>query len=489
MNVTPDTFTLSSSFNVTEVIAGGPHPWRTAMITLITVPLSAITIVGNILVIISFRVNPLLRTVSNYFLLSLAVADLILGTISMNLYTTYIVIGRWILGNLACDVWLAVDYVASNASVMNLLAISFDRYLSVTRPLTYRTRRTTRRAALLIGLAWGVSFFLWAPAILFWQHIVGVRTVAEGHCSVQFLSQPVITFGTAIAAFYLPVSVMVALYWQVYRETERRSKQLAGLMASEGSDTNRPWQRSSHQNSQSSSSHVNQNDHRTTQPEPEQNPTNLCPPITHCTAAWWKRRRKPCLEPPSHATNSLPRTGTVCSLQVGEEEQNTPYIHLVPMLETRLDSVNDSDFESDINIGPCPSDSLQSLDQSGGPLGLSPDAPLQASPLSRTAVRQSRKPRSWSLIREKKAARTLSAILLAFMVTWTPYNIMVLVSTFCEDCVPDGLWKLGYWLCYVNSTVNPVCYALCNKHFRVTFKALLLCGWRKQRKGNRLQGS
>lgn len=239
MNVT---LTLSTPFNDSTGPAGGSVSWRMAMITLITVPLSAITIVGNILVIVSFRVNPLLRTVSNYFLLSLAVADLILGTISMNLYTTYILIGRWTLGNLACDVWLAVDYVASNASVMNLLAISFDRYLSVTRPLTYRVRRTTKRAALLIALAWGVSFILWAPAILFWQHIVGQRMVPEDQCSIQFLSQPVITFGTAIAAFYLPVSVMVALYWKVYRETERRSQQLARLMASQGADTKKSSQ-------------------------------------------------------------------------------------------------------------------------------------------------------------------------------------------------------------------------------------------------------
>lgn len=237
MNTTSFALNLSSVINGTDVAVSGVVTWRTAMITLITVPLSIITIIGNVLVMISFRLNPLLRTVSNYFLLSLAVADLFLGAISMNLYTTYILMGQWSLGNLACDMWLALDYVASNASVMNLLAISVDRYLSVMRPLTYRATRTPKRAAVLITLAWSVSFVLWAPAILFWQYIVGERTVPEGECSIQFLSQPVITFGTAIAAFYLPVSVMVTLYWRVYRETEKRSQQLAGLIASQGGRT------------------------------------------------------------------------------------------------------------------------------------------------------------------------------------------------------------------------------------------------------------
>ncbi|XP_073677051.1 muscarinic acetylcholine receptor M1 [Garra rufa] len=412
------------------------------MITLITVPLSIITIIGNVLVMISFRLNPLLRTVSNYFLLSLAVADLILGAVSMNLYTTYILMGQWSLGNLACDMWLALDYVASNASVMNLLAISVDRYLSVMRPLTYRATRTPKRAAVLITLAWSVSFVLWAPAILFWQYIVGERTVPEGECAIQFLSQPVITFGTAIAAFYLPVSIMVALYWRVYRETEKRSQQLAGLIASQGGRTGNTSQVDIRPQ-------TDQNQHRKAH-------RTICPIITHRTAAWWKKRKD--------TSYSHPQINT---------DENDKYIPLNP-----LDKTTDNNDRNATKMS-CESGSQLSLDS------LTTTNTAQTPVRSMSTGQQGRKARTSGLIREKKAAKTLSAILLAFIVTWTPYNIMVLVSTFCDDCVPGGLWQLGYWLCYVNSTVNPVCYALCNKHFRVTFKALLLCKWKEHKKGIR----
>lgn len=184
--------------------------------------LSLITIIGNVLVMLSIKVNRNLQTVNNYFLFSLACADLFIGVFSMNLYTVYIVTGHWPLGALVCDLWLSLDYVVSNASVMNLLIISFDRYFCVTKPLSYPVKRTHKMAGMMIAGAWILSFILWAPAILFWQFITGSRTVPEGECYIQFFSNATVTFGTAIAAFYLPVVTMTVLYWQISKASRSR---------------------------------------------------------------------------------------------------------------------------------------------------------------------------------------------------------------------------------------------------------------------------
>lgn len=90
-----------------------------------------------------------------------------------------------------------------------------------------------------------------------------------------------------------------------------------------------------------------------------------------------------------------------------------------------------------------------------------------------------KKKKSQEKRQETKAAKTLSAILLSFIITWTPYNILVLLKplTACTECIPQELWDFVYALCYINSTINPVCYALCNASFRRTYVRILTCKW------------
>jgi muscarinic acetylcholine receptor M3 len=137
--------------------------YKTILIIVGGTILSLLTTTGNLLVLISFRINKQLRTVTNYFLLSLAIADFTIGSFSMPIFFTFFEKDRWPFGSFLCDVWLSVDYTMSNASVANLLLICFDRYLSITRPLTYRAKRTPKRASIMIGCAWIISCLIWTP--------------------------------------------------------------------------------------------------------------------------------------------------------------------------------------------------------------------------------------------------------------------------------------------------------------------------------------
>lgn len=101
-----------------------------------------------------------------------------------------------------------------------------------------------------------------------------------------------------------------------------------------------------------------------------------------------------------------------------------------------------------------------------------------------------KKKKSQEKRQESKAAKTLSAILLSFIITWTPYNILVLIKplTTCSDCIPAELWDFFYALCYINSTINPMCYALCNASFRRTYIRILTCKWHTRNREGMVRG-
>ena len=101
-----------------------------------------------------------------------------------------------------------------------------------------------------------------------------------------------------------------------------------------------------------------------------------------------------------------------------------------------------------------------------------------------------KKKKSQEKRQESKAAKTLSAILLSFIITWTPYNILVLIKplTTCSDCIPNELWEFFYALCYINSTINPMCYALCNASFRRTYIRILTCKWHTRNREGMVRG-
>jgi len=77
--------------------------------------------------------------------------------------------------------------------------------------------------------------------------------------------------------------------------------------------------------------------------------------------------------------------------------------------------------------------------------------------------------------RARKAFRTISFILGAFVACWTPYHILALVEGFCADppCTNSHLFMFSYFLCYANSPMNPFCYALANQQFKKTFMRIL----------------
>ena len=90
-------------------------------------------VAGNMLVIAAILTDRALRQTGNYFLVSLALADMLVAGAVMTFAVANDVMGRWPFGRTLCDVWLSADVMCSTASILNLCAVSLDRYLHIRR--------------------------------------------------------------------------------------------------------------------------------------------------------------------------------------------------------------------------------------------------------------------------------------------------------------------------------------------------------------------
>lgn len=180
------------------------------------------TIFGNGLVIVAVARERYLHTVTNYFIMSLAVADCLVGALVMPFSALYDSFDYWPFGPDFCDVWRSFDVLASTASILNLCVISLDRYWAITDPFSYPSRMSPRRACMLIALVWVCSALISFPAIAWWRAVSDPHP--PGTCPfTEDLSY--LVFSSTIS-FYGPLFVMVFTYFRIYRAATEQTRSL-----------------------------------------------------------------------------------------------------------------------------------------------------------------------------------------------------------------------------------------------------------------------
>ncbi|XP_016951368.1 5-hydroxytryptamine receptor 1 [Drosophila biarmipes] len=212
---------LSDTPLLIEEFAAGEFvlpPLTTIFVSIVLLIVILGTVVGNVLVCIAVCMVRKLRRPCNYLLVSLALSDLCVALLVMPMALLYEVLEKWNFGPLLCDIWVSFDVLCCTASILNLCAISVDRYLAITKPLEYGVKRTPRRMMLCVGIVWLAAACISLPPLL----ILGNEHEDEDGqpiCTVcqNFAYQIYATLGS----FYIPLSVMLFVYYQIFRAARR----------------------------------------------------------------------------------------------------------------------------------------------------------------------------------------------------------------------------------------------------------------------------
>ena len=180
------------------------------------------TICGNILVIVAIVINPHLRITTNYFILNLAIADLLLGTTVLPFSASLEVVNHWIFGQFVCNIWAALDVLCCTASIMSLCVISIDRYIGVTRPLQHSNIMTEKRGVIIIIVVWVLATAISVAPLAGWK-----EPPPEDHTICEVTKQLGYVLFSVSGSFYIPLIIILVVYYRVYREASKQSRFLS----------------------------------------------------------------------------------------------------------------------------------------------------------------------------------------------------------------------------------------------------------------------
>ncbi|XP_004620317.2 neuropeptides B/W receptor type 2 [Sorex araneus] len=199
----------------------GPLPAPYVLLPVVYALISAVGLASNAAVICVLLGGPRLRTVTNVFILNLAVADSLFALV-LPVNVAELLLQRWPFGELLCKAVLAADHYNLFSSTYFLAAMSVDRYLVVLA--TVRSRRTpwrTLRAARLasLGIWLGVTAMV-LPYFAFagvYSNELQVRSCGLSFPHPEQAWLRASRLYTLLLGFVLPMCTLCALYADLLR--------------------------------------------------------------------------------------------------------------------------------------------------------------------------------------------------------------------------------------------------------------------------------
>ncbi|XP_054847768.1 CX3C chemokine receptor 1-like [Eublepharis macularius] len=173
-----------------------------------------IGLAGNLLVVFIIVKGGQQKSITDIFLLNLAISDL-LFVISLPFWGYYVVHG-WTLGNLSCRIVSSFYSIGFFGGMFFITIISIDRYLAIVHATIFMKARTTRQGFLTSLVVWVLAILCAAPQFVFIQK-AGSRCVSQYPEYLEDTWPVFCNFEINIIGFLLPMCIMSICYFRILR--------------------------------------------------------------------------------------------------------------------------------------------------------------------------------------------------------------------------------------------------------------------------------
>ncbi|XP_076018565.1 5-hydroxytryptamine (serotonin) receptor 2C, G protein-coupled-like 1 [Genypterus blacodes] len=401
----------------TEEERGRRDNWPALLILVII----ALTVGGNILVILAVSLEKKLQNATNFFLRSLAVADMLVGILVMPISLINILYDyAWPLPSALCPIWIYLDVLFSTASIMHLCAISLDRYVAIRNPIEHSRFNSRTKAMMKIAAVWTISIGVSMPIPVIGLHNKD-KVFVDGSCVLN--EERFMLIGSFVA-FFIPLVIMVVTYCLTIQVLQRQAT-------------------------------VFLYESKTSSQQPLHQPamTNTLQP------------------PPS--TFHLPQINTIPP-PVSQEVKAPP----PPSRRNTLSCLKGA--EPSMLLSAATSDSISIIPSSEVASQL--NSPAAGPGRSEATGCHGRRGMMQAIKNEKRASKVLGIVFFLFLIMWCPFFITnvtyVLCRGSCNEPLLSELLNVFVWVGYISSGVNPLVYTLFNKTYRRAFSSYIRCQYK-----------
>ncbi|XP_050447150.1 5-hydroxytryptamine receptor 1 [Cataglyphis hispanica] len=175
---------------------------------------------GNVLTILAIAWARKLRNViSNYFILNLAVADLLVG-VTLPYHLAFYVDQSLNSNKTLCISLFVIIGLACGGSICNLIAIAIDRYIAIVYPLRYNAYATRKRVLIIIAIIWTFVISVYSIPI-YWNCFETAKK-----CEMQTILPSYYLLYIVLPSFSLSWITMFLLYWKIWREAHKHARRM-----------------------------------------------------------------------------------------------------------------------------------------------------------------------------------------------------------------------------------------------------------------------